>query len=312
MKKIKLSILMILALVLTACGSKGTEKPGTEGSEKLNVITSFTIIEDMANRIGGDAVSVYNLVPSGTDPHEYEPLPNDIKAAEDADVLFYNGMNLEGGEQGWFLKLVHTTSQKDEHVFELNKGVEPMYLSGEEGQAEEVNPHSFLNPNVGIAMASNMKEALVSIDPDNKDIYEKNADEYINELKAIHNEYETVINSIPEERRILVTSEHAFQYMAKEYGLKEAYVWEIDTEELGTPEQIKTLVDQLREIKPPVIFMESNVDRRPLETVAKETGIPIFDEPIYADEIGNKGDKVDTYVKLLEHNLRIIKEGLSQ
>ncbi|HEY4538312.1 MAG TPA: zinc ABC transporter substrate-binding protein [Erysipelothrix sp.] len=312
MKKFKITLLMVLALVLTACGSN-TDKPeeGKDG-DKINVVTSFTIIEDMTKRIGGDLVNVYNLVPSGTDPHEYEPLPNDIKAAEDADLLLYNGMNLEGGEHGWFFKLVHTTGQDEKRVFELNKGVEPMYLTHEDGKEEEINPHSFINPEVGIKMAENLRDALIAVDEDNKAVYEANAEQYISELKAISERYATVINSIPEERRILVTSEHAFQYMASEYGLREAYVWEVDTEELGTPEQIKSLVDLLREIQPPVMFMESNVDPRPLETVSKETGIPIFEEPIYSDEIGNIGEQVDTYVKFLEHNIRIIEKGLSQ
>lgn len=312
MKKFKITLLMVLALVLTACGSN-TDKPEEgEDSDKINVVTSFTIIEDMTKRIGGDLVNVYNLVPSGTDPHEYEPLPNDIKAAEDADLLLYNGMNLEGGEHGWFFKLIHTTGQDENRVFELNKGVTPMYLTHEDGKEEEINPHSFINPKVGIKMAENLRDALVAVDEDNKAVYEVNAEQYIGELKAISERYASVINSIPEERRILVTSEHAFQYMASEYGLREAYVWEVDTEELGTPEQIKSLVDHLREIQPPVMFMESNVDPRPLETVSKETGIPIFEEPIYSDEIGNIGEQVDTYVKFLEHNIRIIEKGLGQ
>ena len=312
MKKIKLTVLMVLALVLTACGANTPDKETNDDSDKLKVVTSFTIIEDMTKRIGGDLVSVYNLVPSGTDPHEYEPLPNDIKAAEDADILLYNGMNLEGGEHGWFFKLIHTTGQDETKVFELNEGVKPMYLTHEDGKEEEINPHSFISPKVGITMAENLRDALIQVDPDHKEEYQKNADEYIAQLTQISDRYADVINSIPEERRILVTSEHAFQYMASEYGLREAYVWEVDTEELGTPEQIKSLVDQLREIQPPVMFMESNVDARPLETVSKETGIPIFEEPIYSDEIGSIGEEVDTYVKFLEHNIRIIEKGLSQ
>ncbi|MBO1914699.1 zinc ABC transporter substrate-binding protein, partial [Microvirga sp. 3-52] len=103
-------------------------------------VTSFTIIADMARQIGGDYVEVYNLVPSGTDPHEYEPLPNDIKAATDADILFYNGLNLEGGEHGWFMKMMHAVNQKEENIYSLNDRVEPQYLSSGDGE-EEVNPH---------------------------------------------------------------------------------------------------------------------------------------------------------------------------
>ena len=306
MKKTKLlSIALALLLVLSACG---TTAESSEKSEKLQVVSSFTIISDMARQIGGDLIDVYNLVPTGTDPHEYEPLPNDIKKAEDGDILLMNGMNLEGGKSGWFYKMVDSVGQNLDLVFELNEGVEPMYLSGDEGEDEEVNPHSFLSPGVGIQMAENLKEALIKVDPDNKEAYEKNAEVYLTKLNDIDALYKGEIEKFSS--NLLVTSERAFQYMANRYGLDEAYVWEIDTEELGTPKQISSLVDLLKEKNPPVIFMESNVDARPLETVSNETGIPIFEEFIFSDEIGDVGDDVDTYEKLLNHNIRIMAKGL--
>lgn len=308
-KRNLLTILLVLVLMLTACGKK--EASEDEGNDdQILVVSSFTIISDMARQIGGDKVKVHNLVPTGEDPHEYEPLPDDIKAAEDADVLLYNGMNLEGGQEGWFMKMIESTNQDIDIAFELTKGAEPMYLSGEDGQDEEINPHSFIDPTVGMLMAENLRDALQTVDPDNADYYEENAQRYLEELSEIDKKYERVIQGIPEEDRILVTSERAFQYMTARYGLKEAFVWAIDTEENGTPEQIKNLVDTLRDLQPPVLFLESNVDPRPLETVSRETGIPIFEEAIYSDEIGQKGDEVDTYKKFLEHNIRIIGEGL--
>ena len=309
MKKVKIIAVLMLALVLSACGANTNDD---NDSGKIDVVASFTIISDMAGQIGGDLVNVYNLVPTGTDPHEYEPMPDDIKAATDADVLLYNGMNLEGGKAGWFLKMVDSVNQDEELVFELNKGVEPKYLVDHQGKDEEVNPHSFLDPKVGIAMANNLRDALIEIDPENKSVYESNTEEYMKTLGAIDDKYHEVIDALPEENRILVTSERAFQYMTESYGLDEAYIWEIDTEELGTTEQIKGLIDFLKENQPPVMFMESNVDPKPMETVSNESGVPIFEEAIYSDEIGKKGDIVDTYVKLLDHNIRIIELGLSE
>lgn len=306
-----LGLLLVALMVFGAC-SNDDKVEDTDIEGNINIVTSFTIIEDMAHQIAKDKANVYNLVPTGTDPHEYEPLPDDIKKAEDADVLFLNGMNLEGGESGWFYKMVDSVNQKEENVFELNEGVTPKYLTDEAEQVEEINPHSFLDPQVGIIMAENLRDALIKVDPDNKDEYEKNAEEYLKELNEIDKLYQEEINSIPKERRILVTSERAFQYMTERYGLDEAYVWEIDTEELGTPEQIKGLIETIREKNPPVLFLESNVDKRPLETVSNETGVKIYDEAIYSDEIGQKGYEADTYVKLLKHNIRIIKDGLSE
>lgn len=309
MKKFIIIVLLVFTLLLSSCGGNDNI---IEANDKIRVVSSFTIISDMAEQIGGDLVDIYNLVPTGTDPHEYEPMPNDIKAATNADLLFYNGMNLEGGESGWFLKMIDSVNQDKEKVFALNEGVEPKYLKGEDGKDEEINPHSFLDPKVGIKMTENLRDALIKIDDKNKEVYEKNAKDYLGRLEKVDKKYSEVINGLAEEKRILVTSERAFQYMAESYGLREAYVWEIDTEELGTVEQIKNLIDLLNKEQAPVLFLESNVDPRALETVSKETGISIYEEKIYSDEIGKKGDLVDTYIKLLEHNIRILEDGLSK
>ncbi|MBW8350612.1 zinc ABC transporter substrate-binding protein [Bacillus sp. IITD106] len=296
-------------LILSACGK---DDVSSNKNDKLKVVTSFTIIEDIAREIGGDDVEIHNLVPTGTDPHEYEPLPEDIKKATDADILFYNGLNLEGGKSGWFFKMIDTIGQKDENVFNLTERVEPMYLAGEDGKEEEINPHAFINPAVGIKMAEDMRDAFKKVDASRKDHYDKRAEAYIKRLKEIDKEYEEKINSIPEENRILVTSERAFQYMASHYGLKEAFIWEIDTEENGSPKQIKNLINFIKEHNVPVLFIESNVDRRPMETVSKETGVPISEKPIYSDEIGQPGDEVDTYIKYLTYNINLIHDELSK
>lgn len=307
-KKILIGFILIVVLLFTSC----SRRDGDKEDNRIKVVASFTIISDMAEQIGGDLVEVYNLVPTGTDPHEYEPMPDDIKAATDGDILFYNGMNLEGGKSGWFWKMVDSVGQDEERIFNLNDGIEAKYLVGEDGREEEVNPHSYLDPKVGIKMAENLRDALIEIDPENQDRYEGNTEKYLSRLNEIDEKYTEVIDSLPEERRILVTSERAFQYMTESYGLREAYIWEIDTEELGTTEQIKGLISKLREEEPPVLFLESNVDPKPLETVSNETGIPIYEDLIYSDEIGKKGAEVDTYIKLLEHNINIIEEGLSK
>ncbi|MCM3111215.1 metal ABC transporter solute-binding protein, Zn/Mn family [Lederbergia lenta] len=299
--------------LLAACGKDDNPKEKTSDKDKpLQVVTSFTIIEDIAREIGGDAVEIHNLVPTGTDPHEYEPLPQDVKKATDADILFYNGLNLEGGKHGWFFKMIDSVGQKEENIYSLTERVEPMYLSGDDGKDEEINPHAFIDPDVGIKMAEDMRDALMEKDPDRKDFYEERGNEYISRLQEINKEYEQKINDIPKEKRILVTSERAFQYMAAHYGLEEGFIWEIDTEENGSPQQIKSLVSFVKERQVPVLFIESNVDARPMETVSKETGIPFSKKPIYSDEIGKPGEEVDTYMKYLHYNIKLIHDELSK
>lgn len=324
-----MAMLLLAIFVLAACGGNddGGSAEDTETAEETNdgadasessddplkVVTTFSILTDIVEQLAGDQnVEIHNLVPIGTDPHEYEPLPEDIKAATDADVLIYNGVNLEGGDHGWFAKLIDSVGQSDDNVFQASEGVEPMYLMSDDGTEEEINPHVFLDPNVGMLMAENTRDALIAADPDNKEEYEKNTEEYLDRLKEIDQDYEERLGEIPEENRTIVTSERAYQYMADRYGLKEGFIWAIDTEENGTPEQITTLVKFIEENNPPVLFVESNVDDRPMETVSNETGVEIFEDMLYSDEIGSPGEEGDTYVKFLMYNIDKIHKGLMQ
>lgn len=304
----KLIIILVSVLFIVACSNGG----GASEDEKIKVVSSFSIITDMVEEIGQDLVDVHNLVPIGTDPHEYEPKPDDLKIISNADLLFYNGLNLEGGQGGWFFKTINSLSISDDIVISLEEGIEPLYLHDESGRQDQINPHAFLSPKVGMIMTENVLAALVAIDLDNKEFYEKNAQVYLEKLSEMDTLYSETINNIKEENRLLVTSERAFQYMNKEYGLREAYIWEIDTEELGTTAQLKALIDFLKTDAPPYLFLESNVDPKPLETVSKESKVPIYENRVYSDEIGKKGSDGDTYLKMLEHNITVIKEGLSE
>ncbi|NLZ95679.1 MAG: zinc ABC transporter solute-binding protein [Bacteroidales bacterium] len=313
MKRIyKYSIVATIALLLLAACGQSNDKEGANSDkhEPLKVVTTFTIIKDIAHQIGGDDIDIHNLVPTGAAPHEYEPLPTDMKKTSDADILFYNGLNLEGGKNGWFFKMINSVGQKEENVYSLTKGVEPMYLSDKNGRKEEVNPHSFINPAVGIIMAKNMRDILIERDPARKENYEERTAIYLDKLRAVDQEYKDKINAIPKERRILVTSEHAFQYMTKEYGLNEAYIWSIDTEETGSPEQIKALISFIKEHNVPILFVESNVDKRPMQMVSKETQVPISKKHIYSDELDKPGGEVDTYIKFLQRNIKLIYDEL--
>lgn len=311
----------ISLFVLAACGGNDTpdeeasdtetevEENTADADEKLEIVASFTIISDVVREVGGDKVEVYNLVPTGTDPHEYEPLPEDSVKASDADIVFYNGFNLE---DEWFDKLMDSVGQDESRIFSVTDKVEPAYLEDEATQEEEVNPHTFIDPVAGIYMAEDVRDALIEIDPDNKEYYEERAGDYLDRLHELEKEYETRLGEIPEENRVLVTSECAYQYLLERYGFDEACIYKVDTEEDGSPEQITALVEYIEERNVPILFVESNVDPRPMETVSKESGVDIFETPIYSDEIGQPGDEVDTYVKYLEYNLDVITAGLGQ
>lgn len=315
MRVIQRYTLLVLATIslflLISCSSQANNNDIQKDTEQPLIVTSFTLIEDIVKHIGGDLISTHNLVPIGTDPHEYEPLPEDTKAITDAAGIIYNGFNLEGGADGWLMRMIDTVGKDESFLYELMEGAEPLYLSGENGGADEINPHTFLDPLLGVHMAENTLKALIDISPEHEDQFTDNAKQYIAELQEIHELYETKINEIPEENRLLVTSERAYQYMAKRYGLKEGFIWEIDTEEQGSPAQITSLIQLVNEQQPPVLFVESNVDSRAMETVSRETGIEIF-TTLYSDEIGKPGEAGDTYIKFLKYNIEQIHAGLSQ
>src|SRR5690625_3950801 len=192
---------LVLAMLHASCHSKDSNPSINENSNKLNVVTSFTLIADMAREIGGDFVHVYNLVPTGTDPHIYSPLPEDIKAVSKADVLLFNGLNLEGGDNGWFAKMVDSTNQNWDIVFQVTEGIEPLYIQSNDGRKEEINPHAFLDPANGIVMAQNTRDAFIKVDPDNESYYQENAEQYIATLQEMDEQYQAKRNQIPQETR---------------------------------------------------------------------------------------------------------------
>ena len=308
MKKIlSIIVLLFLAVVtLMAC----TNKQGS-GKDKLRVVTTNSIIADITKNIAGDKVTLHSIVPVGKDPHEYEPLPDDVKKTSQADLIFYNGINLETGGNAWFTKLVmnaHKIENKD--YYAVSDGVEVIYLEGQSEKGKE-DPHAWLNLENGIIYAQNIAKQLIAKDPKNKTYYEKNLKSYTDKLSKLDQEAKEAFNKIPDEKKLIVTSEGCFKYFSKAYGVPSAYIWEINTEEEGTPDQIKTLVEKLRQTKVPALFVESSVDERPMKTVSKDTNIPIYAK-IFTDSIAEKGQDGDSYYNMMKYNLDKITQGLNQ
>ena len=294
MKKCRFLVLLLLAFVgLAACSS---QKSSTEtGSSKLNVV----------------ATNLHSIVPVGQDPHEYEPLPEDVKKTSQADLIFYNGINLETGGNAWFTKLVENAKKKEnKDYYAVSEGVDVIYLEGQNEKGKE-DPHAWLNLENGIIYAKNIAKRLSEKDPANKETYEKNLKAYVEKLSALDKEAKEKFNNIPEEKKMIVTSEGCFKYFSKAYNVPSAYIWEINTEEEGTPDQIKTLVEKLRKTKVPSLFVESSVDDRPMKTVSKDTNIPIYAK-IFTDSVAEKGEEGDSYYSMMKYNLEKIAEGLSK
>lgn len=312
-KCFKLIGLSFLALfILTACGkSENNTTNAWPDNDKLKVVATNSIIADMIKNIAGDKIELHSMVPVGKDPHEYEPLPEDVTKTTTADLIFYNGINLETGGNAWFTKLVDNAGKKEnEDYFAVSDGVEVIYLEGESDGGKE-DPHAWLNLDNGIVYAENIAKQLIAKDPDNKDYYQEHLDDYVDKLSALNEQAKTEFDSIPESKKLIVTSEGCFKYFSKAYDVPAAYIWEINTEEEGTPDQIKTLVRKLRDSDVPVLFVESSVDERPMETISSDTGLPIYAK-IFTDSVAEPGEDGDSYYAMMEWNLSKIYEGLSQ
>lgn len=305
-----LGLMLSLLIITASCSPKNkADQESSNQADRLRVISSFSIVTNIAEEIGQDHVQVHNLVPVGTDPHNYTPRADDVKFMSDADLLLYNGLNLEGGSAGWLFKLADTAGNPDVVRVAAAENVNPLYISDDRGR-KEVNPHAFINPKVGVLMTERIRDALVEVDPAHADAYKANAANYLEKLEAIEREYRQTFNDIPKERRVFIASEQAFQYLTREYDLLGGYIWAIDTDKNGTPEQIKSAINFVGKHKPPVLFVESNVDRRPMETVSEATQTPIYPTAIFSDELGKPGQPADTYLRYLEYNLHHISTGL--
>ncbi|MET1013433.1 MAG: metal ABC transporter substrate-binding protein [Paenisporosarcina sp.] len=302
-------IIFIVMLTLAGCGNR--DEKADSSSDKIQVITTYSILYDIAKNIGGDRVEIHSLAPVGSNPHEYDPLPKDVQLTTDADIVFYNGLNLEGGNS-WFEKLLLTANKsgKDAPVFRLSEGVTPMHLTSK-GKETEEDPHAWLDVRNGIKYAENARDGFIEVDPEHADVYKANAKVYIAELEKLHEEAVAKYKEIPKEKRLLITSEGAFKYFSAAYDFEAAYIWEINSENQGSPEQVSSIVDFIRSKKDPVLFVETSIDPRSMEMVSSETGVPIYGK-VFTDSIGKPGEEGDTYIKMMEWNIDTIFKGLTE
>lgn len=289
---------------------QSTHQP-VQANDQLKVVVTNAILADMTKEIGQDKIALHSIVPVGKDPHDHEVLPEDIRQATNADVIFYNGLNLETGGNGWFLKLMGNANKiENQDYFVVSKGVEPLYLEGN-GKTDKEDPHAWLNIENGMLYVQNITQVLSEKDPENQGFYEENATKYLKKLAGLHQKSLALFAEIPIEKKRIVTSEGSFKYFSKAYDIPASYIWEINTEEEGTPDQMKQLVDQLKNSQVPVLFLESSVNAKPMESISKETNLPIYSR-IFTDSIAQPGEEGDSYYRMMEWNIEQMTQGLSQ
>jgi len=271
--------------------------------EKLKVVTTFTVLADMAQNVAGDAAEVVSITKPGAEIHGYEPTPRDIVGAHDADLILWNGLNLEL----WFEQFLRNLGDLPSAT--LSEGIDPIAIAkgAYEGKA---NPHAWMGLDNAQVYVDNIAAALSEHDPDNAETYEANAEAYKQELRDTLEPLRAQIAEIPEDKRWLVTCEGAFSYLARDFGMKELYLWPMNADQTGTPQQVRAVIDGVKTHDIPAVFCESTVNTAPAEQVARETGAQ-YGGVLYVDSLSEANGPVPTYLDLLKVTSQTIADGLS-
>ncbi|MCB5162398.1 metal ABC transporter substrate-binding protein [Marinomonas algarum] len=267
-------------------------------NDKFKVITTFTVIADMARNVAGNAAEVDSITKPNAEIHNYQPTPKDIVRAQDADLIIYNGLNLEL----WFNKFFKNLDDIPSVV--VTDGIAPMNIT-QGPYSGKPNPHAWMSASDALVYVDNIRSAFVKYDPENAATYNANAKVYSEEIDAAVKPYRSILASIPEDKRWLVTSEGAFSYLTRDFGLKELYLWPINADSQGTPQQVRTVIDQVRKYNITDVFSESTISSAPAKQVARETDAT-YSGVLYVDSLSSADGPVPTYIDLLKVTLSLI------
>ena len=258
----------------------------------------------MASNVAGDAATIVSVTKPGAEIHNYKPTPKDIGRTRSADLILWNGLNLER----WFEKFLSRLDGVPSAV--LSDGVEPMSIKNGPYDGKP-NPHVWMSPSAALIYVDNIEAALSSLDPTNTAIYSKNAADYKAQITAVTEPLRSRLNSIPAEKRWIVSSEGAFSYLARDFGLEELFLWSINADSQGTPQQVRKVIDTMRANKIPVIFSESTVSPKPAQQVARETGA-LYGGVLYVDSLSKADGPVPTYLDLLRVTMGTLVDGIEK
>ncbi|MEA5575836.1 metal ABC transporter substrate-binding protein [Anabaena sp. UHCC 0451] len=305
MKKTKISQLCLgifVPLALLGCSPSESQSPG---GGKPQVVATSTIIADLAEEVGGEEINLTGILQPGADPHVYEPVPADSRVLEKADLILYNGYNLEPG----IIKLMNAAGGK---ARKLAVGEVVISLKLEKSKGEIVpDPHVWGSAENAISMVNAIRDSLIDLSPADKEKFTENAAKLTKELEQLNIWIKQQIQTIPPEKRKLITTHDAFQYYANTYGMEiVGTLIGISTEEQPSAQTVKQLVDTIKKIGVPAIFAETTINPALIQTVAQEAGVKLSPNPLYSDSIGAKGSDGDTYIKMMTANTRSIVEAL--
>jgi manganese/iron transport system substrate-binding protein len=293
----------VIGLVGVAAAAAFDGAPAA-AQEKFKAVTTFTVIADIARNVAGDVAVVESITKPGAEIHNYQPTPGDIQRAQGAQLILWNGLNLELWFERFFRNLRNVPSAV------VSEGIEPMGIS-EGPYRGKPNPHAWMSPTAALTYIDNIRDAFARHDPKNAEAYRANAESYKARIKAAVDPIKAELAAVPAEKRWLVSSEGAFSYLARDFGLKELYLWPINADQQGTPQQVRKVIDAVRKNRITVIFSESTISDKPAKQVARETGAS-YGGVLYVDSLSEPDGPVPTYIDLLRVTSDTIAKGLTR
>ena len=293
-------LLTVLAVFSSGCRQV---RQDNVSPAKPVVLTTFTVLADLARNVAGDRLTVRSIVKPGSEIHGYQPTPSDIERASGADLIVENGLGLEL----WARKF--TASAGNMPTLTLSDGMEPMLIE-EDAYAGKPNPHAWMSPQRTMAYVDRLEQAFRELDPAGADEFATNASSYKQKLNQLDQELRAALATLPKKRRVLVSCEGAFTYLASDYGLDEAYLWPVNAESQVTPKRMARLINTVRERQIPAIFCESTVSDKNQRQVAAEAGAR-FGGTFYVDSLSTEDGPAPSLLKLQRHNVELLIRGLS-
>jgi manganese transport system substrate-binding protein len=307
-------LVLLLGVWLNGCNTQTAEPQSQQNrdssstatdltrKERKVILTTFTVLADMAQNVAGEKAIVESITKLGAEIHGYEPTPSDLKRGQGASLILDNGLNLER----WATRFYNSFPKVPRIT--LSDGVQPVNIA-EDAYQGKPNPHAWMSPKNALIYVENIRKALGSLDPANAATYDANAAKYSQEIRAIDIKLKQAISAIPPDKRYIVSCEGAFSYIARDYGLKEVYLWPVNAEQQATPKQVERVINTVKANKIPAVFCESTVSNEPQIQVAKETGAK-FGGVFYVDSLSPPDGPASTYLKLLEYNVNTLIKGL--
>jgi manganese/iron transport system substrate-binding protein len=294
-------LVLVAALMLAPGTGFAAHGAAETATGRMKVVTTFTVIADIARHVAGDAADVQSITKPGAEIHEYQPTPQDIVRAQDANLILWNGLNLER----WFARFLQDVDGVPAVV--VTDGIAPLSIY-EGAYSGKPNPHAWMSTTNALVYVENIRKAFVQYDPAHAALYNANARDYSAQIRELHRQVAAALAPIPAARRTLATSEGAFSYLAQDMGMKEIYLWPINAEQQGTPQQVRAVIDAVRRDRIPVIFSESTVSDKPARQVAQETGA-LYGGVLYVDSLSPPGGPVPGYLDLLRVTAQTVADG---